>query len=94
MKILTMLINLAEPFLRFIEMEEKIIKKKIMNLIWALAFIVISALLVLAASGFFLLGIYQYLTAQMPPAAASILVSILSVILALIFACLAKCRTD
>jgi hypothetical protein len=50
-------------------------------------------LLVLAAAGFLLLGVYQFLTSQMFPAAAALLVSLLAFVLALIFAGLAKWRT-
>lgn len=60
---------------------------------WALALVVIASLLVLTAAGFFLAGIYQYLAAQMSPAAASLLVSLLALALALLFAGFAKWRT-
>jgi hypothetical protein len=61
-----------------------------MRLGWAVAFIAMASLLVLAAAGFLLLGIYQYLASQASPAVAALLVSFLAFVLALIFAGLAK----
>jgi hypothetical protein len=92
MKILTMLLDIATAFLHLLEAEGRILKRAVMNVGWALAFVGVATLLVLAAAVFFLAGIYQYLAAQMSPAAASLLVSLLAFILALIFAGLAKWR--
>jgi len=92
-KILTTLLDIATVFLRLLEAEGRILKRAVMNVGWALAFVGIASLLVLAAAGFFLLGIYHYLVAQMSPAAASLLVSLLAFVLALIFAGVAKWRT-
>ena len=90
MKILTTLLDIAMSFLRLLEAEGRILKRTVMNAAWALAFVGIASLLVLAASGFLLAGIYQYLAAQMSPAAASILVSLPALVLALIFAGIVK----
>jgi hypothetical protein len=65
----------------------------VIRLGWALVGIVIASILVLAAAGFLLLGIYQYLTLLVSPAAAALLVSLLAFVLALIFAGLAKWQT-
>jgi hypothetical protein len=92
MKILTTLLDIATTFLRVLEAEGRILKREVMNVGWAIAFVGIASLLVLAAAGFFLTGIYQYLAAQMSPAAASLLVSLLAFILALTFAGIAKWR--
>ena len=92
MKILTTLLDIATAFLRLLEAEGKILKRAVMNVGWALAFVVVAAILVLAAAGFFLTGIYQYLAAQMSTAAASLLVSLLAFLLALIFAGIAEWR--
>lgn len=86
MKILTTLLDIAANFLRLLEAEGRILRRSIMRVGWAIAFIVIASLLVLAAAGFFLVGIYQYLAAQMSSGAASLLVSIPALVLALIFA--------
>jgi hypothetical protein len=93
MKILTTLLDIATVLLRLLEAEGRILKRAVMNMGWALAFIGVAFLLVLAAAAFFLAGIYQYLAAQMSPAAASLLVSLLAFVLALFFAGIAKWRT-
>lgn len=93
MKILTTLLDIATAFLRLLEAEGRILKRAVMNVGWALAFVGVAFLLVLVAAGFFLAGTYQYLAAQTSPAAASLLVSLLAFLLALIFAGLAKWRT-
>ena len=93
MKILTTLLDIATAFLHVLEAEGRILKRAVMNVGWALAFFGVASLLVLSAAGFFLAGIYQYLAAQMSPAAASLLVSLLALVLAVIFAGIAKWRT-
>ena len=93
MKILTTLLDIATAFLRVLEAEGRILKRAVMNAGWALAFIGVATLLVLVSAGFFLAGIYQYLAAQMSPASASLLVSLLAFLLALIFTGLVKWRT-
>jgi hypothetical protein len=65
-----------------------------MNAGWALALVGIASLLVLAAAGFLLVGIYQYLATLMSTAAALILVSLPAFVLAVIFAALAKWRIE
>jgi hypothetical protein len=90
MKILTTLLDIATSFLHVLEAEGRILKRTVMNLVWALAFVGIAALMVLVASGFFLAGIYQYLAANISPAAASIFVSFPALVLALIFVGIAK----
>jgi hypothetical protein len=92
MQILTTLLDIGTIFLRLLEAEGRVLKRAVMNVGWALAFVGVASLLVLAAAGFFLAGIYQYLAAQMSPAAASLLVSLLAFVLALIFAGFAKWR--
>lgn len=93
MKILTTILDVATVFLRLLEAEGRILKRAVMKVGWALAFVGVASLLVLAAAGFFLSGMYQYLAAQMSPAAASLLVSLLAFVLALIFAGIAKWLT-
>lgn len=93
MKILTTFIDIATAFLHLLEAEGRILKRAVMKVGWALAFVGVAFLLILAAAGFFLAGMYQYLAAQMSPAAASLLVSLLAFVLALIFAGIAKWLT-
>lgn len=90
MKIITLLIDITTTLLRLLEVEGKVLKKAMMKFIWALAFVLIAVFLVLAAAGFFLASIYQYLAVQMSSEAASLLVALLAFMLALIFAGIAK----
>ncbi len=94
MKILSTLLDIVTSFLHVMEAEGRILKRAVMNTAWALAFIGISSLLVMAASGFLLAGIYQYLVAYISPAAASIFMSFPALVLALIFAGIVKWWTD
>ena len=90
MKIITAILDIVTAFLHLLEGEVRNLKRSVMRLGRALAFGVVASLLVLAAAGFFLLGIYQYLVTQMSPPAASFVVALLAIVLALIFAGLAK----
>jgi hypothetical protein len=90
MKILTTILDIATVFLRLLEAEGRILRRAVIRLGWALAFTAISALLLMAAAGFLLLGAYQYLAAQMSPGSASLLLSLLALALALIGAGIAK----
>jgi hypothetical protein len=92
MKILTTILDILTVFLRLLEAEGRILRRAVMHLGWALAFMALASLLLLAAAGFFLLGVYQYLAAQMSPGAASLLLSLLALALALIAAGIAKWR--
>jgi hypothetical protein len=93
MNILTTIIDIAMAFLHLLEAEGRILRRAVMNVGWGLAFVAVASLLILVAAGFFLVGIYQYLAAQMSPAAASLFVSLMAFVLALIFAGIAKWRT-
>ena len=93
MNILTALLDIGTSFLRLLEAEGRMLKRAVMNIGWALAFVGIAFVLALAAAGFFLAGIYQYLAVETSPAAASLLVSLLALVLALIFAGIAKWKT-
>jgi hypothetical protein len=90
MKILTILLDIYTVMLRLLEAEGRILRRAVMNVGWGLVFVAIAALLVLVATGFFLLGIYQYLASQMSPVAASLVIALLALVLALIFAGIAK----
>ena len=86
------LLDIATLFLRLLEAEGKILKRAAMNVGWMLAFVGVASVLVLASTGFFLAGIYQYLVAQMSVAAASLLVALVALVLAFIFVGVAKWR--
>ena len=94
MKILTTILDIATVFLRLLEAEGRILRRAVMRLGWALTFMALASLLLLAAAGFFLLGIYQYLAAQMSPGSASLLLSLLALALALIIAGIATWRAS
>jgi hypothetical protein len=93
MKILTLLLDIYTVMLRLLEAEGRILRRAVMNLGWGLACVAIAAVLILVASGFFLMGIYQYLAVQTSPVASSLLLGLLALIVALIFAGLAKWLT-
>ena len=93
MKIITTILDIGTALLHLVEGEGRILRRSVMRLGWAVAFIAAASLLVLAAAGVLLLGIYQYLTLLVSPAAAALLVSLLAFVLALIFAGLAKWQT-
>ena len=94
MKIITTILDMATAFLRVLEGEGRILRRAVMRLGWAVAFIAVASFLVLASAGFLLFGIYQYFTSQMSPPAAALLVSLSAFVLALIFAGIAKWRVS
>ena len=91
--IIATIVDIITALLALLEAEARIFRTTIMRLGWALAFLAVAAVLTLAAAGFFLLAIYQYVAAQMSPVAASLAVSFLALVLALLFAGLARTRT-
>src|SRR3990172_9656850 len=93
MSVITTILDIGTALLHLVEGEGRILRRSVMRLGWAVAFIAAASLLVLAAARFFLLCIYQYLASQMSPAAAALLVSLLAFVLTLIFAGLAKWQT-
>ena len=84
MKIILTLIRIFTTLLYLAEGEGKKVRASVMRLGWAVAFIAISSLLVLAALVFLLLGIYQYFALQMAPVSAAFIVSLSAFGLALI----------
>jgi len=90
MQILTTLLDIVTAFLRLLEAEGRMLRRSVMNVGWALACIGITFILMLVAVGFFLAGIYQYVAAQLSPATASLIVSLLTIALALLFAGIAR----
>jgi hypothetical protein len=93
MKIITTILEIVMAFLHLLEGEGRILRRSVMRLGWAVAFIAMASLLFLTAAGFLLFGIYLYLTSQLSPAAAALLVSLLAFVLAFVVACIAKWRT-
>lgn len=93
MKIIATILDIVTALLLLLEGEGRILRRSVMRLGWAVAFIAVAALLFLAAAGFLLLGVYQYLALTMSPAAAAVLVALLTLVLAGTFAGIAKWRT-
>ena len=80
-------------FLDLLEAEGRTLRKATVQIGWGLAFILVAALLAAAALGMLLWGVYQYLAAWLNPAAAALLLSLATLVLAGIFAWLAKWQT-
>ena len=93
MKIITTILDIITALLHILEAEGRMLRRSVMRLGWALAFMVAACLLALAAAGFLLLASYQYVAAQASPVVASLAVSFMALVLALLFAVLAKSRT-
>ncbi len=94
MKILTILLDIVTVILRLLETEGRVLRRAIANMGWGLASAALAALLVLIAAFYFLMGIYQYLASSpLSSGAASLLVALLALILALVFAGIAKWLT-
>jgi hypothetical protein len=92
MKIITTILDIVIAFLHLLEGDGRILRRSVARLGWAVAFIAIVFILVLTSAGFLLLGMYQYLSSQISPVAASLLVSLLVFVLALFFAGISKWR--
>jgi hypothetical protein len=92
-KIISTILDIITALLHILEAEGRMLRRSVMRLGWALAFMVVASLLAMAAAGFFLLAIYQYIAAQMSPVVASLAVSFLALVLAMLFVGLAKSRT-
>ena len=92
MKIITMILDIVTAFLHLLEGEGRILRRAVIRLGWAVAFIAITSIFVLTAGGFLMLGMYQYLSSQISPVAASLLLSLLVFIIALIFVSISKWR--
>jgi len=90
MKILSTLLDIATTVQRLLEAEGRVLRKAVMNVGWALACVGAAVILALVAAGFFLAGIYQFLAAQLSPPAASLLAALAAVVLAVVFAFMAK----
>jgi hypothetical protein len=85
--------DLVIAFFELVEAEGRTLRRAIMRLGWGLALMLLAVLLVLAAAGFFLMGVYLYLAAQYSPSMAALLVSGIALLVALIIAGIAHRRT-
>jgi hypothetical protein len=89
---ITTLTHLAIMLLDRIEAEGRVLRRAVANLGWALAFIVIAALLLLVSAGFFVWGLYQFIAVQTSPLVAALLLSFVTLVLAAIAAAFALWR--
>jgi predicted Co/Zn/Cd cation transporter (cation efflux family) len=94
MKILALLFEIVRTVVCLLEAEGRMLKRAVMRVGWALAFVGIAASLLLGSLALLLAGIYQYLVAQMSSAAATLVVSLLAFVLALVFAGIARWRAS
>jgi hypothetical protein len=94
MKILTILLDVISAFLNLLEAEGRILRRALMHLGWALAFMAAAFILAVTAACLLLFSIYQYLVAQMSAGSAALLISLLALVLSLVFAGIAKWRVS
>ncbi len=80
-------------FFDLLEAEGRTLRKAVMHICMGIILLVIAALLLLAAMGFFLVGLYQYLSLQTTTPIASLMVACFSLALAFIVAGIAHWRT-
>lgn len=80
-------------FLDLLEAEGRALRRAVMRLGWGLAFMLLAVLLLLAAAVFSLMGMYLFFASQFSPALAALLVSCITLLLALIIAGIAHWRT-
>ena len=92
--ILSTLLDIVTSVLNLLEAEGRLLRRAVMRLSWTLAYLIIAFFLLLLSAGFFLAGIYQHLASQLSPAASSLIVSLLALVLAMVFAGIAKCRSS
>jgi len=76
--------DLIIAFFDLLEAEGRTFRRAVMRLGWGLMLLVIAAFMILAAAGFCLMGIYQYFASQYSTPAAALLLSSLSLVLAII----------
>jgi hypothetical protein len=89
MTVLTTLLDVLATFLRLVEAEGRAVKRAAMNVGWALAFVAVASMLILAAAGLLLVSLHQFLATRLSPSAASLLVALLAFALAGGFAAIA-----
>jgi hypothetical protein len=90
MKILTVLLDVISTFVNLLEAEGRILRRAVMRLGWALAFMTAAFVLAVTAACLLLFSIYQYLVAQMSAGSAALLISLLALVLSLVFGGIAK----
>jgi len=78
--------ELIIAFFDLLEAEGRTLRRAVMRLGWGLMLLVVAAFMILAAAGFFLMGIYQYFSSQYTSPVAALLLSFLSLMLAFIIA--------
>jgi hypothetical protein len=88
------IIDLVIAFLGLIESMTRSMRRAAVNLGWGLAFMAIAALLIVASTGFFLWGLYQYFAAILSSATSALIVSLVALVLAVIAGWIANRRVS
>jgi hypothetical protein len=84
--------ELIIAFFDLLEAEGRTLRGAVVRVGWGLALLLIAALLILIAVGFFLGGVYQYLSSQFTTPLAALITSSVTLLLALIIAGIAHWR--
>jgi hypothetical protein len=84
--------ELIIAFIDLLEAEGRTLRGAVVRVGWGLALLLIAALLILIAVGFFLVGVYQYLSSQFTTPLAALVTSLVTLLLALIIAGIAHWR--
>ncbi len=80
-------------FFDLLEAEGRTLRRAVMQVVLCMVLLLIAALLSLAAAGFFLVGMYQYLSLYIAPPFAALVLACVSLLLGLIVAGIAHWRT-
>ncbi len=94
MKLITILIDILLGCQAMLASGKDKLKHALMGIVWVLASIAIVSVLLLAAAGFFLFGLYHYLILHMPLPVATLLVSVTALLLAGIVTGLLKWQAE
>jgi hypothetical protein len=92
MMILTTILDVATAVVRLVEAEGRVLRRAVMRTGWALVFVALAACSLLAATGFMLAALYQYLSMEVSAPVASLIVALAALVVALVFAGIARVR--
>ncbi|MFH0920215.1 MAG: hypothetical protein V1913_07615 [Fibrobacterota bacterium] len=90
MNLTTILQDIVAGFQGALTSGEDKMKQLVTGIVWLLACVTIVSTLVLAAAGFILFGLYQYLMAYLPLPASALIVSVTALLLAVLVSGLLK----
>ncbi|HUL00870.1 MAG TPA: hypothetical protein VLX29_08455 [Nitrospirota bacterium] len=84
--------ELIIAFFDLLEAEGRTLRRAVVHLAWGLTLLFLVSLLILTATGFFLVSIYLYLSSQFTPSLAALITSLVTLLLALFTAGIAHWR--